>query len=480
MFKKARVSIYTFIAVFVVVFSVGAVAVPLLLDYAQEMYFRLQADVNARQARSMKQFVTNRVQAGASPETIIAEFQAVIAGSQTDQGYVCLIDQRDARYLSHPDREVLGMQAKPDATFDRDFDGEGEDVWQTLLMRGESGGGLLHYGPNMPTEIIYFDAVDGAGWTVSSHENAARINAEIRTFRRALTLGAILLGLMIAIPASIAARQVGKGHEQGVERRNALQRQLLEAENARQTQELEGARRLQLSMLPKTMPEHPQVEVAAFMATATEVGGDYYDFDVAEDGALTFAIGDATGHGAQAGTMVTATKSLFNLLAGEADLTRVLQKATVALKRMALPRLYMALALGRLRGQTLELAGAGMPPALVYRAADQTVETIPLKGMPLGSFVDFPYQTSHIDLAPGDTVMLMSDGFPELFDGQRQMFGYDRARTVFEEVATHRPQAIIDHFVSTAEAWVKGEDLAGTAVYDDDITFVVMQVKRHP
>ena len=365
MFKKARVSLYTFIAVFVVVFSVGAVAVPLLIDYAQGVYFRLQADVNERQAQAMTQFVANRIKAGVSRADVIEEFQTAIAGTQADQGYLCLIDQQDASYLSHPDRDVLGMQAKPNALFDPDFDGMGESAWQALLKSGESGGGLLHYGPNMPTEIIYFDAVDGTGWTVSSHENAAAINAEIASFRMVLILGAILFGLLIAIPASIAVRQVGRGHEREVEKRNALQRQLLEAENARQTQELEGARQLQLSMLPKTMPEHPTVDVAAFMKTATEVGGDYYDFDVADDGTLTIAIGDATGHGAQAGTMVTATKSLFSLLAHEPDLKRVLHKAALALKRMALPRLYMALALAKLRGQTLELAGVGMPPALV-------------------------------------------------------------------------------------------------------------------
>ena len=478
MFKKARVSIYTFVAVFVVVFSVGAVAVPLLIDYAQDVYFRLQADVNERQARAMTQFVTNRVKAGVSRAEVIEEFQAAIAGTQADQGYLCLIDQQDASYLSHPDRDVLGMQAKPNASFDRDFDGTGENAWQALLKSGESGGGLLHYGPNMPTEIIYFDAIEGTGWTVSSHENAAAINTEIGMFRNVLIIGAILFGLLIAIPASIAARQVGKGHEREVEQRNALERQLLEAENARKTQELDEARRLQLSMLPKAMPEHPIVEIAAFMKTATEVGGDYYDFDEADDGTLTIAIGDATGHGAQAGTMVTATKSLFNLLCEEPDLERVLSKATLALKRIAMPRLYMALALAKLRGHTLELAGAGMPPALVYRAESGAVETISLKGMPLGSFADFPYRTTAIDLAPGDTVMLMSDGFPELFDSQRQMLGYDRARTIFEEAATRRPEAIIDHFVKAGAAWVNGQALSESAAYEDDITFIVVQMKR--
>ena len=50
-------------------------------------------------------------------------------------------------------------------------------------------------------------------------------------------------------------------------------------------------------MLPERVPEHPAVEIAAYMKPATEVGGDYYDFDLDEEGTLTFAIGDATGHG---------------------------------------------------------------------------------------------------------------------------------------------------------------------------------------
>ena len=54
----------------------------------------------------------------------------------------------------------------------------------------------------------------------------------------------------------------------------------LHSENLRQTQELEAARTLQLSMLPQNVPEHPHLELAVFMQTATEVGGDYYDFDL--------------------------------------------------------------------------------------------------------------------------------------------------------------------------------------------------------
>ncbi len=64
MLKKSRPVIYTFGAVFLVIFMVGLVTVPAILNYAQRIYFMLQADVNQRQARAMQQFVLNRLEAG--------------------------------------------------------------------------------------------------------------------------------------------------------------------------------------------------------------------------------------------------------------------------------------------------------------------------------------------------------------------------------------------------------------------------------
>ncbi|MCB0284860.1 MAG: hypothetical protein KDF60_19935, partial [Calditrichaeota bacterium] len=81
------------------------------------------------------------------------------------------------------------------------------------------------------------------------------------------------------------------------------QSKVIQAENERKSKELEEARKLQLSMLPKELPKLPHLDIAVYMQTATEVGGDYYDFHVGLDGTLTVVIGDATGHGMQAGTM---------------------------------------------------------------------------------------------------------------------------------------------------------------------------------
>ena len=73
-----------------------------------------------------------------------------------------------------------------------------------------------------------------------------------------------------------------------------LEFQRLETENRRQALELEEARQLQLSMLPAKVPVHPDFEIAWHMETATEVGGDYYDYALADDGRLTLTLGDAT------------------------------------------------------------------------------------------------------------------------------------------------------------------------------------------
>ena len=68
-------------------------------------------------------------------------------------------------------------------------------------------------------------------------------------------------------------------------------------------------------MLPRELPVMPQLDIAVHLKTATEVGGDFYDFHLNDEGILTIIVADATGHGMQAGTMVTATKGLFQNLA---------------------------------------------------------------------------------------------------------------------------------------------------------------------
>jgi serine phosphatase RsbU (regulator of sigma subunit) len=249
-----------------------------------------------------------------------------------------------------------------------------------------------------------------------------------------------------------------------------IEQALLQTEYDRKSAELEEARRFQLSLLPKSLPENPRFEIAVSMRTATEVGGDYYDFHLDADGALTAAVGDATGHGARAGTMVTAVKSLFSAFAGQRGPRELLDEAARAVRRMELGRMAMGLAVARLRGGALTLSSAGMPPVLIYRGAQGRAEEVSLQGMPLGGFA-FDYEERHLDLAPGDALLMMSDGLPELPNAEGDPLGYPKVRALFEELGKGAPEEIVAGLHRAAEAWTKGEPVK------DDVTLVVIRVR---
>ena len=91
--------------------------------------------------------------------------------------------------------------------------------------------------------------------------------------------------------------------------RHRMDKQKSQLEEERRIQEMEQARDFQMSLIPQSPPEHPDYDIALHMKTSTEVGGDYYDFFPQEDGSMYVVCGDATGHGLNAGMMVSITKS---------------------------------------------------------------------------------------------------------------------------------------------------------------------------
>lgn len=249
------------------------------------------------------------------------------------------------------------------------------------------------------------------------------------------------------------------------------QHKIIQAENDRRAKELEEARQLQLAMLPTELPKVPHLEVAVYMKTSTEVGGDYYDFNVNSNNALTAVIGDATGHGLKAGMLVTATKSLFESLAPAMEASAFLRHANRAIKKMHFATLKMALTVLKIDDRQLFASGAGMPPLLIHRHASQTLEELNFEGMPLGSLLNFPYKAVKVPLYRGDKLVLMSDGFPERQNIDGIMLGYERAHKLLAEAAEDSPQEMIEYLVQHGDNWAKGRP------QDDDITFVIIEVK---
>jgi serine phosphatase RsbU (regulator of sigma subunit) len=200
-----------------------------------------------------------------------------------------------------------------------------------------------------------------------------------------------------------------------------LQTKAMEEENRRKSFELEEARKLQLSMLPQQLPQLKGFEICAKVFTATEVGGDYYDYHQKNGQDLLLTLGDATGHGVAAGTMVTATKALFQNCKPEESLDVVLRELSGALQSMNFKRMFMSLSLLRLHQDNFEYCAAGMPGLWQLNAEKKTITKMVSKGMALGTKVQFDYKVLTANLSKGDSLILLSDGYTELFNAKNQM-----------------------------------------------------------
>nr|HMN49365.1 SpoIIE family protein phosphatase [Ignavibacteriaceae bacterium] len=249
------------------------------------------------------------------------------------------------------------------------------------------------------------------------------------------------------------------------------EKRTLEIENERKTKELEEARQLQLSMLPKELPQLPNLEIAAFMRTATEVGGDYYDFMVQDDGVLNVAFGDATGHGLQAGTMVTLMKGFFTADSSKLGLKDFMSHCSRVIKDIKLGRILMSFSYLKIDSNKLSITSAGMPPIYYHNKSNNQVEEIIIKGMPLGAMRNASYNILEKEIESGDTILLLTDGLPEQMNINEEMFDYSRVKKSFNDIAEYSPDKIIEKLVEAGDGWMNGRQ------QDDDITFVVIRVK---
>ncbi len=286
--------------------------------------------------------------------------------------------------------------------------------------------------------------------------------------------GMIFIGIFLGIRKFENDRREQKAKMRETELRmkaTEAEKRAIEIENERKTKELEEARQLQLSMLPKELPELPNLEIAAFMRTATEVGGDYYDFNVQENGVLNVAFGDATGHGLQAGTMVTLMKGFFISDSSKLGIKEFMNHCSKMIKEIKLGRILMSFSYLKIDRSKLYITSAGMPPIYYYNKSTEVIEEIVMKGMPLGAMLNFPYNVHEKEVKSGDIILLLSDGIPEQMNEDEEMYDYPRVKDQFIKVAEKAPSEIIDHFIKSCDNWM------GSAIQADDITIMVIRIK---
>ncbi len=249
------------------------------------------------------------------------------------------------------------------------------------------------------------------------------------------------------------------------------QNKIIQAENERKTNELEEARNLQLGMLPKELPEVDNLDIAVYMKTATEVGGDYYDFSVKEDGTLNIGLGDATGHGMKAGTVVSMMKSLFTGNSVNTDIEEFFYTSNKALKNSMLERMMFGFIMINVNRSKVTFINAGMPPLYIYKADKKTAEEISVHGLPLGAMNKTTYECNVLTVAKDDVILILTDGLPELQNGNDEMYGYERLKNMFEKNALKSADKIVESLKDECSKWADHKDP------EDDVSFIVLKFK---
>ena len=234
--------------------------------------------------------------------------------------------------------------------------------------------------------------------------------------------------------------------------------------------ELRVARLIQQTLLPKQVPDLLNWTFAARYQPARAVGGDFYDFIELPDGKLGLLIGDVTDKGVPAALVMATTRSILRAAAlrmvspGE-----VLGRTNDLLCGDIPPNMFVTCLYAILDPATGRLQYANAGHDLPYHRHAEGVAELRARGMPLGLMPGMLYEEKETVLAPGDSVLLYSDGLVEAHNPRREMFGFPRLRELMGG-PTPTGDGIIEHLLVELAQWTGSE-----WEQEDDITLVVFQ-----
>ena len=258
---------------------------------------------------------------------------------------------------------------------------------------------------------------------------------------------------------------------------NQSLREALAAKNAfiALQKELDIAARVQLSLLPDTMPLSERIEMTGIMRPAKEVGGDFYDFFHLDQHHIAVAVADVSGKGVPAGLFMVMTRTLMRATAVRHIDAPGLVLASINdfLEQNNSEDLFVTVFYGVLderTGRFVYANGGHNPPILVDRDGANPLEMT--GGVALGMFDGLDYADAHVDMEPGARLVLFSDGVTEAFNDSDEAFGDERlmdtARALPEEQG---PEQDVNDIVRAVD------EFAGEAPQFDDITCVVLVYK---
>ena len=239
--------------------------------------------------------------------------------------------------------------------------------------------------------------------------------------------------------------------------------------------ELEVASKMQQSILPASFPETPAYEIFGNMEAAREVGGDFFDVITLEDGRMGIAIADVSGKGVPAALFMMSSRTLLKGAAiGTPQPGDVLREVNSLLSEDNDSLMFVTLfyAVYDPANGKLSYANGGHNPPLIVHPDGSSEELPTTEGVALGVMGDLDYEQGEIELAPGDTAVLYTDGVSEAMNASEEEFGMERLHQVFANASQTDARSANGAVFDAVRAFADGTPQS------DDITCLTLRRKE--
>jgi serine phosphatase RsbU (regulator of sigma subunit)/pSer/pThr/pTyr-binding forkhead associated (FHA) protein len=244
---------------------------------------------------------------------------------------------------------------------------------------------------------------------------------------------------------------------------------------ARLDHEIEIASGIQKQLLPKTLPNLPDVSAAGSTIACQSVGGDCFDVVDLSGGRHGFFVGDVSGKGISAALLATLLQGVFFTTATmDISLPSVFSRVNQYLCERSGDDRYATVFYGILdKTGRFDYVNAGHVPPLLRRRGG-ALERLGSGNFPVGMFIEAEYKSARVDLGPGDYLVIYSDGVSEAVNPRNEMFEEERLRKIMEDFTGQDVRELCDAIREGMKVFTEG------APQSDDITMLAIQYKGNP
>ncbi|HXG53791.1 MAG TPA: SpoIIE family protein phosphatase [Vicinamibacterales bacterium] len=244
-------------------------------------------------------------------------------------------------------------------------------------------------------------------------------------------------------------------------------------EKAKLEQEMRIAAEIQQALLPKMARDAAYFTAAAASLPCRSIGGDFYDYVDLPEGALGFVLGDVAGKGPPAALLSAMMQGMFAAQAARSEPPSLtISRVNLALYRRGIESRFVTLMYGALEpGGQLTYCNAGHNPPLVIGAAGDNVRRLECGGPIVGLFEGASYEEETVTLAPGDWLIVFSDGVSEALSADGEEYGEERIVACVQQNASATPQQLLEALFADVDAFARG------AAQSDDITAMVLRYR---